>query len=57
MDGLYPMLFVFDTKFDLYENDPHEILKKIPTTINKLPSAYGMGSNYRYLYDVPVTKL
>ncbi len=57
MDGLYPMLFVFDTKFDLYKNDPNEILKKIPTTINKLPNAYGMGSNYRYLYDVPITKL
>jgi hypothetical protein len=57
LDGLYPMLFVFDTKFDLYQEDPNKILTILPTTINKLPNAYGMGINYRYLYDVPVAKL
>ena len=57
LDGLYPMLFVIDTKFDLNEENANNILKQTPIAINKLPNAYGMGLKYRYLYDVLVTKL
>lgn len=57
LDGLYPTLLVFDTKYNLFEKKSIDIIKKMPIAINKVPNAYGMGLEYRYLYNVPISKL
>ena len=55
LDVIYPLLFIFDTKYNLFSEDPSELLKKVPMGLNKL--TYGLNINHSYIFDVPVSKL
>ena len=55
LDRIYPLLFISDTEYNLFEKDPAQLLKKVPMGLNKL--TYSLSKNHRYIFDVPVSKL
>lgn len=57
LDHVYPMLLIFDNKYNLFEQNPNDIIKEVPMAMNKLPGAAGLKKDKQYLFEVPVTKL